>query len=82
MKRDYQEENKKRTDKEIKYRVFENKDYIKVSKTVKSKTQISIHPYIKDTYKEIIGDNLSGAFEDFLKAEIEKKLGKKIVFKS
>lgn len=81
MQRDYKKENDKRTDKNITFRVFENKDYIKVSKTCKSKTTINLHPYLKEQYK-LISDNLSGDFEAFIKQKIEEKLGKKIILKS
>lgn len=80
MERDYYEANQKRTDKNINFRVREDEQYIRVSRTVKGRISISIHPYLKEEYKKI-SDNLSGDFEEFIKNKIEAIKGKKIIFR-
>ena len=73
IKRDYKKENEKRTDKNIKYRVIEKEEFIKVSKTTKARLTITIHPYLKDEYNRLY-ENMSGEFEDFVKMKIEEKI--------
>lgn len=80
-KRNYREENQKHIDTNINYRVFEDKHYIKVSKTVKAKINISIHPYLKNEFAKIANKNISADIEKYIKKRVEEELKKIVVLK-
>ena len=73
---------KKEEENNLPYRVFENKDYIKVSKTTRTNMLVSIHPYLKNEYIKLVGKGkTSKDFEAYVKEKLEEYLGKKIVLK-
>lgn len=81
QKRNYKEENQKHFDKNIEFRTYEDKDYIKVSPTVKGKIHISIHPYLKEQFAKIANNSISADIEEYIKNRIESELKKKIILK-
>lgn len=79
------EQNRKRNDYQLTWRVFESKDFIKVSKVTKARLNITIHPFLKEQFKIICDEkeNTSVALEieNYIRAQVEKKLGKKLIFR-
>ena len=76
------EKNRKRNDTELKFRTYENSDSIVVSKTTKARLNITIHPFLKEKFKEMCyNTSIAEEIELFIRAKVEKELGKKLIFK-
>lgn len=79
--RDYKEEYIRTKTNET-YRKYEDTTAITISPCGKSKLNISIHPYLKDEYKKILGRTpVSDELEKFIKKQIEDYYQKKVILK-
>jgi len=75
-----------RTDAELKFRVYEDSKHITVSKIKKAKLNITIHPYLKEEFKKICGEDLENTsvaeeLEKYIRLQVENKKGKKLIFR-
>lgn len=79
---DEREKNRKRNDTQLDFRVYENSDNIIVSKTTKARLNITIHPFLKEKFKEMCKkSSIAEEVEKFIRAKVENELGKKLIFK-
>lgn len=78
------QEKRKRSDKDISFRVYKDSTHVRVSKTTKARLNITIHPYLKEEFKIIcadMGSSVAEEIEKYIRIQVEKKEGKKLIFR-